>query len=370
MSLPRRALATSRARAAAYYRLRLLPAMAQLPPWIVYGVACARGDARFWRDAAGRERIVRNLAAILGDQLTPEQRRRSAREFFRLQYCSLMDWLRLRGDGRALTDLVEVRGLEHLREALDAGKGALICTGHFGDYQAIFSVLGALGVPVTAVKRESVPNAEDAEGQPSSEGLLRDALAHHLSRPYINPLQGQFASAVQAAQVLRQNEVLGVYIDPPALEADRSRTSLSTFLGHQVRLLTGILTVAQKTKSPVFVALLHRAPDWQHQVLEISAPIPVEADSALTFQRCLSVIEAAVRRQPGQWLYWDRTDDLVELGLLPEAALDPRATSASATRPVNNAHWVQTLVLSASVLVVAGLLFFTAKLPGRGRRSA
>ena len=60
---------------------------------------------------------------------------------------------RLRRGARPLRRLVEIRGREHLEAALAAGKGAILCSGHFGSHASGLSVLHASGFPVTHIGR-------------------------------------------------------------------------------------------------------------------------------------------------------------------------------------------------------------------------
>ena len=58
--------------------------------------------------------------------------------------------MRLRGRAEPLERLVEVRGREHLDAALAGGKGAILCSAHFGSYVSAFSLLHASGFPLTS----------------------------------------------------------------------------------------------------------------------------------------------------------------------------------------------------------------------------
>ena len=71
----------------------------------------------------------------------------------RLGSCGAVDVMRLRRGTQPLRRLVEIRGREHLEAALAAGKGALVCTGHFHSHDSGFSVLHASGFPVTTIGR-------------------------------------------------------------------------------------------------------------------------------------------------------------------------------------------------------------------------
>lgn len=55
------------------------------------------------------------------------------------------------------------------------------------------------------------------------------------------------------------------------------------------------------TGAKVIVGLLRRSPDWRHQVLEISDPVPVQGNPVEAFKQCLATIEATIWRYPAQW---------------------------------------------------------------------
>ena len=75
---------------------------------------------------------------MLGDELSAAAAQQVTREWFRLFSCEAVDVKRLRHGARPLRRLVEIRGREHLEAALAAGKGAILCTGHFGSYSSGF----------------------------------------------------------------------------------------------------------------------------------------------------------------------------------------------------------------------------------------
>ena len=141
-----------RAESVAYW-LVVAPLAARLPASLAYRVACWRGDWSFRHRAGKRSEIVRNLRRVLGDELGPEEAERLAREYFRMTSCEVIDVMRLRGRAQSLGKLVEIRGREHLDAALAEGKGAILCTAHFGSCSSAFSLLHASGFPLTTIGR-------------------------------------------------------------------------------------------------------------------------------------------------------------------------------------------------------------------------
>ena len=302
------------------YWLAVAPLAARLPASLAYRVASWRGDCNFWYRARRRSEAVRNLRQVLGDELSPEQAERLARECFRMISCEAIDVMRLRGRALSQGKLVEIRGRENLAAALAEGRGAILCTAHGYDSNSAFSVLHASGFPIIIIGRQGTP------GQSTSSAKRRfwnfvyfRRVRRHRQRPNIEPWPGRVQVAAQAAVALRANEVVTISSDAPPLFADPTRTVQVPFLGRQARLLPGVVTLAQLTGAPVLMTFVHRSADYRRLVLEISPPLPMHGETAEAFGRCVAAIDAAIRESPAQWAFWLSTHDLLSLGLLPAA---------------------------------------------------
>jgi lauroyl/myristoyl acyltransferase len=301
----------------AAYLAAVAPAVGRLPTALSYRMACWRGDWLFRCQAGKRTEVARNLQLVLGDELSPAAAQQVTREWFRLGSCGAVDVMRLRRETQPWR-LVEIRGREHLEAALAAGKGALVCTGHFHSHDSGFSVLHANGFPVTTIGRRGYNYDADIS---SAERWLWELyfrpMRRYRQRPAIEPWPGRPQVAVLAAAALRANEVVRVTIDAPPLESDRARAVEVPFLGQQARLLPGAVTLAQLTGAPLLMGIAHRAADYRYQVLEISAPVPVDGDIKTVFERCAAEVSAAIRRSPASWAFWPETGNLAAMGLIP-----------------------------------------------------
>ena len=309
-----------RAEGVAYW-LAVAPLAARLPAGLAYRVACWRADWSFRCRAGKRSEIVHNLRGVLGEDLGPEEAELLARGLFRLMSCEVIDVMRLRGRARSLARLVEIRGREHLDAALAGGKGAILCSAHFGSRNSVFSLLNAGGFPLTTIGRwqhNYMPGMSSAERR-FWDLVYARRVVRHQQRPNIEPWPGRVQVAAQAAEVLRANEVVVICSDAAPLGSDRRRAIDMPFLGRQAKLLPGVVTLARLTGAPVLMAFVHRSADYRHQVLEISAPVPVHGDTATAFGRCVAAIDAAIRTNPAHWVFWASTDDLANLGLLTVA---------------------------------------------------
>jgi lauroyl/myristoyl acyltransferase len=310
------------------------PALARLPAALSYHIACRRGDWIFRRHTTERAELARNMRQVLGNELSAAAVADATREWFRLASCEAVDVKRLRHRARPLQRLVEIRGREHLEAALAGGKGAILCSAHFGSFDSAFSMLGASGYKVTTIGRWQ---HKYTAGMSAAERQFWDLvyakpLRRHRYRPNIEPWPGRFDVAARAAAALRANEVVTIAIDAPPLESDLARTVEVPFLGRQARLLPGVATLAQVTGAPVLMGFLHRSADYRHQVLEISAPLAAGEDRATAFGRWAAEVSAAITRNPAHWRYWATTTDLARLGLiLPEQ--DRPAPARPVARP-------------------------------------
>jgi Kdo2-lipid IVA lauroyltransferase/acyltransferase len=295
----------------------LAPALSRLPAAVGYRIACWRGDWDYRYRHSKRTDLARNLQQLLGHGLGPDAAQRLTRDWFRFASCEAIDVMRMRHRARPLRRLVEIRGLEHLNAALAGGKGAILCSAHFGSFDCAFSLLGASGFPVTTIGRWQ---HNYTAGLSSAERRFWDRvyarrLRRDRHRPNIEPWPGRVGVGAVAANILRAGEVLTVAIDAPPLDSDLGRTVEVPFLGRRARFLPGAVTLAQVTGAPLLMAFMYRGPDYRHQILEISAPVPAGRDTVTAFARCAAEVSAAIRRSPAHWVYWPSSADLADLGL-------------------------------------------------------
>jgi Kdo2-lipid IVA lauroyltransferase/acyltransferase len=302
--------------------LVVAPLVARLPARFAYWLACRRGDWVFRHWPEGSAIAQRNLLQVFGDTLSPAEAERLAREFFRHSSCEIIDIMRLRNRTRPLGKLVEFRGREHLEAAIAAGKGAILCTAHFGSYVSAFSLIHASGIPVTDIARDWWHY--DPKPSPAIRWLWDFAYARRLLRyragPNIEPWAGRIMSGVQVVKTLRRNEVVTTCADAAPLEGDESRVVKVPFLGGEATFLPGVIHLARSAGAPVLMVSVTRLADYRHQVVEISPPLSLDGEPQEALARCAAAMEATIRANPAQWNNWEEADALTNLGLIPRAS--------------------------------------------------
>jgi lauroyl/myristoyl acyltransferase len=296
--------------------LAVAPLPALLPARPAYWVACRRADWSFRHQPERPAIVKRHLLQVFGDTLSPAETERLAREHSRADSCEVIDMMRLRNGTRPLRKLVEIRGREHLEAAMAAGKGAILCSAHFGSYRSAFSLIHASGIPVTSIGRWWWNY--DSSWSPAVRRFMDFTYARRLLRyrqgPNIEPWAGRLASGVQAVRTLRRNEVVTILADAPPLAGDESRVVKVPFLGGEARFLPGVIHLARSSGAPVLMMSVHRLADYRHQVVEISPPLSLEGEPEEAFARCAAAMDATIRTNPALWAHWSDPESFTSLG--------------------------------------------------------
>ena len=311
--------------------LVVAPLAALLPARLAYWVACRRGDRVFRRWPEGAAVVKRNMLQVFGDTLSPAEAERLATEFSRVESCVTIDIMRLRNGTRPLRKLVELRGREHLEAAMAAGKGAILCSAHFGSYRSAFSLIHASGIPVTSIGLwwwHDDPYASPAVRRFWDYAYARRTLRHRQA-PSIQSWEAvSGGQSERAVATLRRNEAVTILADSEPLASDESRLVKVPFLGREATFLPGVIHLARSSGAPVLVVSMHRSADYRHQVVEISPPLSLEGELREALAQCAAVMEATVRANPAQWSDWSDTGALAGLGLIPAAASPRSAVDA------------------------------------------
>jgi KDO2-lipid IV(A) lauroyltransferase len=278
----------------AYLALRLLLAIALvLPRSAARGLGAMLGGLA--RALGMRRRVTEDNLAIAFPQLAPNERAKLAREVYAHFGRMTVDSMRLSAEGPdALVPLVRESGGIALFEALlKRGKGALVLTGHIGNWELAGSYLAARGLEVAAVVKP-----------PSNPYVARQAekARHRLGMQTIALPEAR--SGVAAA--LAQNKVVALVADQGAL---RSAT-WAPFFGKLTRMPSGPGLFAALSGAPVVFGAFIALPDGGYELFVELLEEGAVGDLRETSQRIaaayLTRLEAAVRRAPEQYLWTHR----------------------------------------------------------------
>lgn len=187
---------------------------------------------------------------------------------------------------------VTVEGSENLDTALAQGKGAIVFLPHFGNWELLSLVYGAL-----------IPDRAKAIAFPLKNARLNAYIWRHRELMSLK-LIARHQAIRETLRALRNNEAVGFFADqnagPEGVFVD--------FLGKPASAARAPVVLARKTGAPLLFSLSIRQPDDRHHVY-ISTPIYVEVSDdaerdieAYTIQM-LKHLETYIYKYPEQWLW-------------------------------------------------------------------
>lgn len=232
-----------------------------------------------------------NLRHAYGEALSPHQRQQWVRQVFIHFAKSMMEFLL--GDALKPDDLpqmITVRGVEHLHRCLQEGKGVLLITAHYGNWElAARYVTQCLGYKLNVVAR-------DADDPITTLWInrLREGGGYQVIP------RGRAARAV--LQALKRNELVALLPDQNAGDV------FVPFFGRLAGTVAGPALLALRSGAPLLAAFCTRQPDDTF-VLEIHPPYYPQpsgdqpGDIVQIMAYLTSVIEQQIRRHPTQWLW-------------------------------------------------------------------
>ena len=187
---------------------------------------------------------------------------------------------------------VTVEGAENLHAALSKGGGAIVFLPHFGNWELLSLVYGAL-----------IPDRAKAIAFPLKNALLNTYVWRHRELMSLK-LISRNSAIRETLRALKNNEAVGFFADqnagPEGVFVD--------FLGKPASAARAPAVLALKTGAPLLFSLSIRQPNDQHHVY-ISKPIYVETsddserDIEVYTAQMLKQLEAYIYKYPEQWLW-------------------------------------------------------------------
>lgn len=192
-----------------------------------------------------------------------------------------------------------IEGLDHLAAALQAGRGALLFSGHFGNMY-----LGALA-PVTRPELAGVPLHFVMRVQPGMAELAAK-LAEVAERPVQLINVDDPLAARDIAIALRRNACVACMFD---FFYEASHLVLGDFLGSPCATPGGLARLANATQTRVLPQFTWR--EGGSYRTEILAPLPLpdagaddDTRTVLLTEAMNAQLQAQIVARPGQWSFW------------------------------------------------------------------
>jgi len=293
-----------------------------IPARVAYWLCSLIGGIIFYLTPSVRQAVMDNMRHVLPNS-SRHQRRNIARRVIRNQVKNYYDVVRLPSmKASDLERTITIRGEEHLKQAVENGKGAIVVSGHMGNFSIVAQIAAIRGYDVSIVAEDVKPPA------------LYD---------YINHLRGQFgvkfvkmgSSQVRTIyRLLRSNGML-------LLAADRDVNNAGVpvqFFDAIADLPEGPVVLALRLGTPMIPVHAVRLRD-NSSVVDIYPPVEFErtgdldGDTATNHRKVIQLIEQMILKAPDQWVVlqhvWDREEAPTQAAVPISPDPQPQPTSIS-----------------------------------------
>jgi len=279
-----------------YYLARTFAFMVLLlPRAVALPIGAFAGRVAFFVLPRYRRTALENLRFAFAGEKTPREIGRIAEKVFENLGKNAVEFLQMpRLDAGTIDRRVTIVGRERIDRALEAGRGVIILTAHFGNWELIAATLRIKKYPGAIVARRIYFHKYE-----SFLNQLRKV--HDVNAIYRDD------SPKKILRVLRQNGIIGILADQDVESVDGVYVD---FFGKKAYTPSGPAALARSSGAKLVPTFMVRQ-DGRHTLM-IEDPIELvetgdrEADLAANTQRWSRTVEAYIRRYPEQWVWMHR----------------------------------------------------------------
>ena len=268
--------------------------VSRIPRPVALAIGGGLGTLAFWFSSKQRELACEHLQQSL--TISDERcARRIAKQCFQHLGKTIVEFMRFpRLGSKQIQRYVTFEGIEHVEQALAQGKGAIILTGHFGNWELLAASMSATVAPLTPIVREL-------------RSPRLNALVSHYREKAGYATIDRDTGIRQALQCLRRNELLGIVAD-----VDTTVSGVYVdFFDRPAYTPYSPVAIALKTGAAILPTFIIRQPDGSHRAI-IEPPLALkrtstkEKDLVVNTQKFTKIIESYIRQYPAQWIWMHR----------------------------------------------------------------
>ena len=244
-----------------------------------------------------RQVILDNLTRVYGAQVSQQQIRLLAQAHYGHLLKLLKELLQFRFlSTQQKKDIVKVEGVPEMIQAFEAGKGVLILTGHFGNFE-VSTVAGIEHFP-------QVKGRIHFLRRPIKPKWLSDLLTRRFNQAGFGVV-GRRGSLEEIVETLERGDAVVFPFDQYARRPEGIEVE---FFGYAAGTYKSMALIALATGAPVLPAASWREPDGTHVLQFLPPLIPiVDEDVGVEIKRNTrafnQALELAIVRHPEQW-WW------------------------------------------------------------------
>ncbi|MES2202230.1 MAG: hypothetical protein V4498_08260 [candidate division FCPU426 bacterium] len=282
-------------------RYRLEYAFVLAGAWLVQSLSLesAQAFARFlgrcaWGLGVARRTSLDNLVLAFNGEKTKPERRKIAKAAYEGFAQTMIELARMPVTSpEEIESYFEFENLELLHTLQQAGKGAICLSAHYGNWEWMGAALIKKGFPMTfMIGTQSNPHVDRLFNEYRGKVGIKFVRIRHIK---------------EVVKGLRNGEFMALLGDQ---DGDKWGTFVDFFGRHASTHTIGDI-LARKTGAPTFFGVSQRLGPRKHFVsivpmAEAPAGLSEIQASAFRLQEYNNHLEAAIRRDPGQWLWMHR----------------------------------------------------------------
>lgn len=216
---------------------------------------------------------------------------------------------------------LNVEAEDALALALRAGRGAIVVTGHFGNWDVAAKLINGYGRPINLVMAREV-NATTHEFVRAARERAGVRVIHSDTSVF---------SSINIIRALRQNEIVAIQIDRPL---GAGGTMAVDFFGAPAAFSTGPFVLARLSGAPVIPVFVPRL-GVRHYAVRVCGRFAVARDDRAlnhVMTQVVKVFESTVREFPTQWFQFAHFWSGEEAAGTPLTQADARPPRTAASR--------------------------------------
>jgi KDO2-lipid IV(A) lauroyltransferase len=239
-------------------------------------------------------RIVRRNLKFVYPEWSPERVKKISKRIFQnlgitfLEICQMICF-----SSDDIMDRVKIRGEEHLLNAMDNNKGAILISAHLGNWEiGLLYLVLYFNLPIVSVVKQL-------------RNKLINRWIHRLRTRFGNKIIDKGGALPEMVRALRQGKILAIMID----QGTKSSLGVKiTFFGKYITATPAAALLAMRCKSPVMPIFCTRNHDGLlsisiEQPLALKKTDDLRTDLRANTQIMTDAVEKKVRKYPEQW-FW------------------------------------------------------------------
>lgn len=198
-------------------------------------------------------------------------------------------------DPEAVVERTTTIGWDDLEESLSLGRGVLLVTGHYGNWEIAAAAVASRGIPIAAIVRRQGNRIVDERLQKVRRRLGVENIY-------------QSEAPKRVPRILRQNGVVGIVGDQDA----RRSGIFVPFFGRAASTHRGPALFALRLNAPVFSCVARRLPgdDVRYEVAGEKVPFTptgvLDDDVAALTTELAARLEGQIRKDPSQYFWFHK----------------------------------------------------------------